>query len=439
MFDVPAVDRASPVSPAQAAEIALTHYGVSAAAERLASEHDDTFLLAGADGVRRLLKISAAPPALAVPAGGGAAGGSAAGGAPAGGAGFQTAVLLHLARVAPELPVQRVVATLDGRPEVTLDRPGREPRRVVRMTSWLDGQLLGRGTTSVELRREIGATLGRLNIALRGFAHPGAYRTHRWDLQNFVALRPLLEQLPESGMLPSVGQALAAGGLVAGGLVAGGLVAGGLVAGGLVAGGLVAGGLGSDGAAADGLRAALADCLDHFDAVVRPALAGVPVQVIHTDFHGENLLTGGGRITGILDFGDALAGPVAMDVGVAACYQLGARGPDANPLAPALDADLLAPALEADLLAPALDVVAGYHAVDPLSDADLDLVAEFIVARVAARIIVSQANATREPANSGYLLRRTPQAVAHLAALRAFPSDEIGRRLRAACHLEVVR
>ena len=84
-------------------------------------------------------------------------------------------------------------------------------------------------------------------------------------------------------------------------------------------------------------------------------------------------------------------------------------------------------------------MVAGYHAVDPLSGADLDLVAEFMVARVAARIIVSQANAAREPANSGYLLRRTPQAVAHLAALRALPSDEIGRRLRAACHLEVVR
>ena len=38
---------------------------------------------------------------------------------------------------------------------------------------------------------------------------------------------------------------------------------------------------------------------------------------------------------------------------------------------------------------------------------------------VAARIIVSQWNAAREPANRGYLLRRTPQAIAHFAALRA--------------------
>jgi Ser/Thr protein kinase RdoA (MazF antagonist) len=344
----------SPVSPAQAAEIAFRHYGVTGTAERLASEHDDTFQLAGADGMARLMKISVAP-------------GDAAADRP----GFQTALLLHLARVAPELPVQRVIATLDGPPEITLSlgRAGREPR-LVRLTSWLAGQLLGTGTTSVGLRREIGATLARLNIALRGFAHPGSRRTHQWDLQNFGALRPLLDQLPASGMLP---------------------------------------------------RAALEDCLDRFDAVVRPALASVATQVIHTDFHGENLLTDGGRIIGILDFGDALAGPVAMDVGVAACYQLGALGPGG------------------DLLAPALDVVAGYHAVDPLSDADLDLIAEFIVARVAARIIVSQSNAALDPANSRYLLRRTPQAVSHLAALRALPPVEIGGRLRAACRLEVIR
>lgn len=101
-------------------------------------------------------------------------------------------------------------------------------------------------------------------------------------------------------------------------------------------------------------------------------------------------------------------GPVAMDVAVAACYQLG-TGPD--------------------VLAPAIDVVAGYHAADPLGPADLALVAEFIVARVAARIIVSQWNALREPANRGYLLRRTPQAVEHFAALREHSVDEIARFL----------
>ena len=336
MVDVPS----SAVSPALAAEIALRRYGVAAAAERLPSEFDDTFRLVGGAGPGWLLKVGADPAA-------------------AGGVGFQTALLLHLAAVAPSLPVQRVVAALDGRPEIT------HRGRPVRMTSWLDGRLLGAGDTSAGLRRDIGGTLARLNVALRGFAHPGAGRTHRWDLQRFGALRPLLAELPEDGC------------------------------------------------------AGLAECLDRFDAVVAPRLAGLATQVIHTDFHGENLLTDGARVTGILDFGDALAGPAAMDVGVAACYQLGAGGPGE------------------DLLAPALEVVAGYHAADPLSGLDARLVAEFMVARVAARIIVSQAHAARDPGNAGYLLRRTPAAIAHFAALRAIGMDEIGRRVAAACELEV--
>jgi Ser/Thr protein kinase RdoA (MazF antagonist) len=346
------------ITPAQAEGIALEYYGASGTAERLPSEHDDTFRLVTSAGSARLLKVSVAGPA-------------------GGAVSFQTAVLLHLATAAPELPVQRVVAALDGAPEVLI-AAGEGPARLVRMTSWRGGEPLGRGAAGPALRADIGATLARLDVALRGLLHPGARRTHLWDLQNFWRLRALLDELPGGGLLPEVAHALGA----------------------------------RRPAAAGGRRAALVDCLDRFDAVVRPVLAVTPAQVIHADFHGDNLLAGGGRITGILDFGDALAGPVAMDVGVAACYQLG-TGPG--------------------LLAPALDVVAGYHAASPLSAADLDLAAEFIMARVAARIIVSQYNALREPANRGYLLRRTPQAIGHLAALRLLTPDEIARSLRAAC------
>lgn len=48
------------VSHDQAEEIAAAHYGVSAVAERLAAEHDDTFRLVTAGGPTRLLKV--APP-----------------------------------------------------------------------------------------------------------------------------------------------------------------------------------------------------------------------------------------------------------------------------------------------------------------------------------------------------------------------------------------
>ena len=324
------------VSHDQAEEIAAAHYGVSAVAERLAAEHDDTFRLVTAGGPTRLLKIAQIPPGTLADAG-----------ASPTAASFQTAVLLHLARAAPALPVQRVISTLDGRPELHLDG------RVVRMTSYLEGPVLGSRPASAALRRDIGGTLARLDQALRPFAHPGANRTHLWDLQNFHQLRPLLDQLP--GQLADRDQ-----------------------------------------------RAALVSCLDRFEARVLPRLADPATrrQVIHTDFHGDNLLAAADRVTGVLDFGDSLAGPVAMDVGVAACYQFG-------------------DAAGTDPLIPALDVIAGYHAVDPLGPGDPALIGEFMLLRLAARIIVSQWNAAREPANRDYLLRRTPQATAHFAALRA--------------------
>ena len=114
------------VSHDQAEEIAAAHYGVSAAAERLAAEHDDTFRLVTADGTTRLLKIAQIAPGTLPDAGASPAAAS-----------FQTAVLLHLARAAPALPVQRVIGTLDGSPELWLDG------RVARMTSYLEGPTLG--------------------------------------------------------------------------------------------------------------------------------------------------------------------------------------------------------------------------------------------------------------------------------------------------------
>ena len=333
------------ITPDQAEEIAAAHYGVNAAAQRLAAEHDDTFRLVTADGTARLLKIATLDSTAAV--------GAAPAPAPVS---FQTAVLLHLAMAAPALPVQRVIGTLDGRPELRLDG------RVIRMTSYLEGTALGWRPVSAALRRDIGGTLARLDQALRPFTHPDADRTHLWDLQNFQQLRPLL------GRLPDVDQ-----------------------------------------------RAALIGCLDRFDARVLPCLANPKTrrQVIHTDFHGDNLLVDADRVTGVLDFGDSLAGPVAMDVGVAASYQVGAAD-------------------GADPLAPALDVIAGYHAVEPLGPGDPALIAEFMLLRLAARIIVSRWNAAREPANRDYLMRRTPQAAAHFAVLRAAGPDAVADRIREA-------
>ena len=56
-----------------------------------------------------------------------------------------------------------------------------------------------------------------------------------------------------------------------------------------------------------------------------------------------------------------------------------------------------------------------------------------IRARVLARIIISRWRAIRFPGNSGYILRNTPAAWAHLNRLVDIPVDQIAERIRAAC------
>ena len=87
------------VTADQAQEIARAHYGFTGSAQRLAAEHDDVFRILAGDGSSRLLRVSAGVPRRG----------------PADGVSLQAAILLHLASAAPQLPVQRVIASLDGR------------------------------------------------------------------------------------------------------------------------------------------------------------------------------------------------------------------------------------------------------------------------------------------------------------------------------------
>lgn len=146
-----------------------------------------------------------------------------------------------------------------------------------------------------------------------------------------------------------------------------------------------------------------------------PRLAACRAQVVHNDFSPDNMVISadGRRVGGILDFGDVTVTALVNDVAIAACYQLGDG---------------------ADLLAPALDLIAGYHAVTPLTVGELDLLPDLILARVVARIVISQWRAERFPHNRGYILRNTPRAWEHLRRLLAVPAEQIAARVLEATH-----
>jgi 4-aminobutyrate aminotransferase-like enzyme/Ser/Thr protein kinase RdoA (MazF antagonist) len=138
---------------------------------------------------------------------------------------------------------------------------------------------------------------------------------------------------------------------------------------------------------ADAMRRALVErWLDRFDAVIAPALALVPSSTIHGDVNPGNLLVDQADpelLAGIVDFGDVVHAPTVIDLAIAAAYQaFGA----------------------ADPLDPLVEVATAYHAVRPLTAAEVALVPELAGARMAQSVLISAWRAELHPDNVDYIL-----------------------------------
>lgn len=155
--------------------------------------------------------------------------------------------------------------------------------------------------------------------------------------------------------------------------------------------------------------------LSRLAADLPPRLAAERKQLVHNDFSPDNTLISADarRVCGIIDFGDVTVTALVNDVAIAAAYQLGD---------------------EADLLAPALDLIAGYHATTPLTAGELELLPDLILARIVARIVISEWRAERFPENSQYVLRNTPRAWEHLRRWLSIPAGQIAARIQEATH-----
>lgn len=230
-------------STAQAEEIAQRAFVLRASAHLLASERDQNFRLRSADGSEWVLKIAnpAEDPALLD---------------------MQTRALLHIAEVDPELSVPRVRATPEGAlfHEVDAD-DGR--RSIVRLLSFLPGQLLDDAAPHPALARDVGAMAARLARALRGFSHPSSHHSLLWDLTQAPGLRERTHHIESASR-----------------------------------------------------RCVIEEVLDHFAAEVLPRLQQQRAQVIHNDVSCMNTLVDGHRVIGVIDFGDLIDAPLVCDLAV---------------------------------------------------------------------------------------------------------------------------
>lgn len=127
--------------------------------------------------------------------------------------------------------------------------------------------------------------------------------------------------------------------------------------------------------------------LDSFETHAQPALPALRAQVIHNDLNPHNVLVGAqnpDQVAGIIDFGDMVHAPLINDLAVAAAYHPVDTGHPLSAMA---------------------DLIAGYHAKQPLTTPEIDLLFDLIAARMVVSVAISGWRAARHPENKAYILR----------------------------------
>ena len=233
---------------AQAAVAAV--YGVAGAVKRLSSERDETFLFTREDDTPFVLKIAnpAEDPAALV---------------------FQDGALLHLEAAAPAVPVPRLVPTLKGKPSETLTTV--EGPRIMRLLTFLDGELQYRTPASESQSRNVGRALAALDLGLEGYAGRAPEGKLMWDISHTLDLAAVIDHVaPER-------------------------------------------------------RGRVEAVLAEFERSLPAIGALTRRQIIHNDFNPHNILldpTEPTRVVGIIDFGDMVHAPLVNDLAVALSYHL---------------------------------------------------------------------------------------------------------------------
>lgn len=235
---------------AEVRDLVARVYRLEGAVTRLSSERDETFRLVTATRGSYVLKIANPaedPAALA----------------------FQDGALLHLAAAAPDVPVPRLVRTLEGTHSHSLPQDG--GLRTVRLLSYLHGDQLYRMTPSVVRNHNLGRVLAVLGQGLAGFEGRPPAGKLLWDISHTLDLAELVRHVGHER------------------------------------------------------QRHVAAVLDAFARQVPQVAGGLRHQIIHNDFNPHNILIDPAapmEIAGIIDFGDMVYAPLVNDLAVALAYHL---------------------------------------------------------------------------------------------------------------------
>ncbi|MGY5860272.1 MAG: aminotransferase class III-fold pyridoxal phosphate-dependent enzyme [Candidatus Thorarchaeota archaeon] len=159
--------------------------------------------------------------------------------------------------------------------------------------------------------------------------------------------------------------------------------------------------------------------LNLYDNLVHPLIDHLRTSVIHNDANDNNVIVvhphlRGQRAFGILDFGDMVHSCTINELAIAIAYAI-------------LD--------KPDPISVAQDITAGYHAVFPISELELEILFPLICARLATSVSVSAYQKTLEPDNEYLIISEAP-AWKVLAHFRDIPPRYFTYCLRSSLGLE---
>ena len=241
---------------------------------------------------------------------------------------MQIAVLDHLAQAAPDLPVSRALPDRTGARTTAADVRG---GRTARLLTWLPGDVWSRAAVrGKESVATLGRLLGELDRSLESFAHPGARRYYAWDIGRAEGQLDNLRFIDDAGK-----------------------------------------------------QAAVQAILERFVGQVLPRLETCPRQVIHNDANDYNvLLDAGGRVSGLVDFGDMVETFRIVEIAVAGAYALiGTPDP----------------------IGTIGDLASAYHAVNPIGETEAELIFDLVCTRYAVSMCMAARQIRDNPENT-YLL-----------------------------------
>jgi 4-aminobutyrate aminotransferase-like enzyme/Ser/Thr protein kinase RdoA (MazF antagonist) len=269
--------------------------------------------------------------------------------------------ILHIARIDPRLPVAHPRATAGA--GATAYRPtieGPDGTHFVRLFERLDGRIATASELEDAALRDYGATHARVNLALRSFFHPAAGRELLWDLKHATKLRTLLGFIRDSRQ-----------------------------------------------------RSLVEGVLDRYDLRVAPAWAGLRAQVVHGDLTLDNvLLDDGGRIAGIVDFGDTAHTAQVADLAVGLASLVRGRKSD-------------------DVFRSARLAIDGYASNIPLEERELAVLGDLVAARLAASVAISAWRVERYPENADYIQAWDAGSWALLELFADYGADAVAHELGA--------